>query len=348
MGETRPIRSMNNTRWPYSHLNAGSAAFSTLLAAPGRGNSHYVTGFLLGGGGDADGFHLIRNTCIKSDGTDTWTIPDTGTVLDWDTKANDGDFTLEIWLKMGSTVTTVPGFMRRGDETSDGWALELAAGKPKFTVHDGANSATITATTTINNGKWYLVTVTVDRSSATGLNIYVNGTIAATPVDVTSVTAAVDGGTTAVYTGIAAKDIYLGPVGMYIDAFLSAATVLSNYERGIGRKYTGSETDLTIGYNNDEGVGTTNFNESSTGTMDVTNSGIVWIDGDGPPFDREGSFKRVGKFVTGALSTNGVFSGMGFTFPHAVKIGNNNPLRINETDGAFDLILFGYTDAAGA
>ncbi|KKL92037.1 hypothetical protein LCGC14_1888740, partial [marine sediment metagenome] len=63
--------------WPYSHLNAGSAAFSHLVDAPGPNSSWYITGFILTGGATADGFSFLRRASLRFNGnTDTFTVTD--------------------------------------------------------------------------------------------------------------------------------------------------------------------------------------------------------------------------------------------------------------------------------
>lgn len=354
--EIRPIKP--GVDWPLRHLNAGTAGVKQLLAAPGNSLSHFVTGFVLSGGATTNGFHLLRRNCLVFNGnTDTFTIPDNATDLDWANKAGDGDFSLEMWVRMPAATGAIAGLMKRGDPAADGWALEItSAGVAKFTMHDGTAAAVaITGTRPLQDDAWHLITVTVDRSSTTGLNLYIDGVSDATAVDITSVTDAMDGGTTAVCTGIASKTFYVSAIGMYVDSFLAAATVLSNYNSGIGQKYSGTETGLTFGYNCDEGVGTTVYPVSNTAAHNVTIANTAWAPSRaagstaavtvcGVPFDADDSLDAIGKFVTGVLSTNGYLTPTAITFPHAIRIGRNNPLRILETDGAWDLVLFGFTD----
>jgi hypothetical protein len=258
--------------------------------------------------------------------------------------------------------------MKRGDESSDGWLLEVtAAGLAKFTAHDSAAAATITGTTSVFD-KWTLITVVLERDSATGLKIYVDGRDdQSTAVSTTALDLTLDGGTTVVSTGVTSKVNYLGPVGMYIgaNAALSAATVLSNWNEGWGRKYDGSETGLAAAWNNDEGTGAACYNVLSATGSTVALSGTAWspskqdgstaaITVQGPPFQKVSErnlhevgdqMPAIGKFGTGVLSTNGVFQPVAVTFPQAIRCGRGNPLRILETDGAHSLILFGRTSS---
>ena len=344
--------------WPVNHLNADTAGVKQLLAAPGNKNSHFVTGMVLNGRTDDDGITLLRRDCLVfNSGTDTWTVPDNSTDLDWGTLAADGDFSLEVWINIPAATAAIVSLLKRGDETNDGWLLEITAtGKAKFSFDDGTNDAIITGGTDLGDGAWHLITVTVDRSSTTGLNIFVDGVIDATPVDPTAVTGALAGGTTAVMTGVANKTFYVSAVGLYINALISATTVLSNYNEGFGKKYSGGETDLTMAYNNDEGIGTTNYDILNTTAHDVTNSNTTWapsiqngataaVEVCGVPFDSEVVTHHVGKFTTGKITTDGVMSPVVLALPEEsyIKIGRNCPLNILETNGAFDLQLFGFT-----
>jgi hypothetical protein len=328
--------------------------------------SHYVTGYSLDGAlADGDGFHLLRRSCLYFNTTDTWTAADHSTDFDWGTEAASGHFALEVWCYVPSATGAHATLMKRGDEAADGWLLEItAAGVAKFTAHDSAASMSITGSTPIWD-RWVFIAVVAERNSATGLNLYIDGASDATAVDTTALDLTLDGGTTVVSTGVSGKDSWLGPVGMYIgsSANLSAATILSHYNGGIGRKYDGSETGLAVGFNNDEGTGTICYDILGDDNNKATVSGTAWTPAKqsgstaamttcGPPFASarettpEDPLEAVGKFGTGVLSTNGVFSPVVVTFPHAIKIGNANPLRILETNGSFSLVVFGYTDAS--
>lgn len=356
------VRIMDNTgkevnpgasnRWPVSHLNAGTAGVKQLLTAPGNTRSHYVTGYILTGGATTTGFYFLRQNALAFTNSDTLTIPNNSTDLDWANKASNGDFTVEMWLQTAADIDNIATLLVRGNEASDGWKLEIASGKAKFSWHDGSNSTiAITGDTDVDDGSWHLITVTIDRSSSTGMNIYVDGASDATAVDPTGNTAAMTGGTTVVSTGVAAGTYYMSAFALYIDSTLSAATVLSNYNSGIGQKYEGDETGLDFAYNLDEGSGTTCYSRLLDTNHDIALSNTAWIPSrqlgstaevniDGIPINEQDMMRAVGKFVTGIGTA---FGGTFIIFPHPIKIGRNCPLNILETDGGFDLVVFGYT-----
>jgi len=355
--------------WPVRHLNAGTAGCKQLLPAPGNNLSHYVTGFILGGGAAADGFYLLRRNCLLFNAAaDTLSLADHGTDFDWGTKAANGDFRLDFWINLAATTTAVPNLVTRGDEASDGWNIELTtASVVKFTIHDASHSQTITGGTAIDDGSWHLISCVVDRSSATGMQIYVDAVADATAVDPTAVTDTLDGGTTVVLTGADNVTFYISTIGMYIGSTtpLTLADIAATYNLGIGKKYSGSETALVVGFNTDEGIGTACHDvlndASNVGTLQAgmwapskQNGATAAVEVQGAPFedttiaDDDDYLDAMGKFLTCIESADE--GSMGLTvpqivnFPHAIKIGRNNPLRILETDGAFDLVVFGFTE----
>jgi len=364
MQETRPAKS--DTNWPIVHLNGNTAKSTTLLNASGGRSSHWITGYQLDGVLVMDdGFHLLRRACVHISGAETWTVPDDD-IFDWaaDTGGTDGHFALEMWVYIPSAGGAVASLLQRG-AADNGWVLSVDAnGLVTFTVDDGTDATlTITSTSSISDG-WHLITVTCIRNSTTGLNLYIDGVSDADAESTASLDGAVDGGTTIVATGETGDDLWLGPIGIYegSSAALSAATVLANYNEGIGRKYDGSETGLVAAWNNDEGTGTLCYDILNNDTVKATINAELWsprkqagataaVKKCGPPFrkadesDADDPLPTVGLFNTATVvgTTDNVIQATTVTFPQAIKIGRNNPVRILETNGAFSLILFGFT-----
>lgn len=335
--ETRPAKPQDG--WPVSHLNAGSAAFTEVLATPGANQSHYVEGFILTGGATADGFSFIRRSCVVlNSATDTITITD-------DVALNPvaGDFSIVIGLKIPKTITAMPALLDKYKAAStDGYLLTLVAGKLVFLMADtDGDDATITSDTEVNDGLWHQVVISCDRDSTTGLNIYVDGKAAATAVTPVACDGSITGdGDNLVLTGVATYAMYLSTLAIYKAKALSAAEVTTLWADGAGSKFTGSETGMSACWNTDEGVGEI---LDLVGSNDGTGANVTWEDGQGLPIDPH-TLKKVGSFGTGVIVTSGGLPGTAVTFPHAIKIGRNNPIRIEETDGAFNLVLFGRTD----
>ncbi len=359
--ETRPMKCGSN--WPIVHLNGGTAKSTTLLNGSQGRSSYWITGYQLDGAlVKDDGFYLLRRSCLFFNTTDTWTAADGGALLDIAAGAS-GHFTFEMWVYVPTDTGAVANLLVRGDEAVEGYKIEItSAGLVKFTMRDAAVPITITGGTSIFGG-WHLITVVGERNSATGLNLYVDGVSDATAVTTVAMTGGIDSGiTTVVSTGVSNKDSYLGPIGFYTgaSAVLSAATVLANYNEGIGRKYHGGETGLSVAWNNDEGTGVLCYEIKNNDGYKSTVSGTAWspskqsggtaaVSKCGPPFRREDEddavnpLPTVGLFGTAKETATGVLQAVAVTFPQAIEIGRNNPVRILETDGAFSLILHGFT-----
>ena len=361
MQETRPAKS--GTNWPIVHKNGGTAKSTTLLNGSGGTSGHWITGYQLDGVlATGEGFHLLRRSCLYFDTTDTWTAADGGSLLDIANEAASGHFAIEMWVYVPTATGAVAALLTRATVGTEGFTLEItSAGLVKFTIKDGTTSITITGGTSIFGG-WHLITVVGERASATGLNLYIDGVVDAIAVDISAMNDAVDAAGTMICTGVSNKDMWVGPIGFYTgaSAALSAATVLANYNSGIGRKYDGSETGLSLAWNNDEGVNNYCYDIKNVEVYKATVSGTAWSPSKqsggtaamkkcGPPFrkanedDANNPLPAVGLFGTGVLVTDGVMNAISVTFPQAIEIGRNNPVRIEETNGDFSLILFGFT-----
>jgi len=364
MQETRPAKS--DTNWPIVHRSGAAAKSTTLLNASAGRSSHWITGYQLDGALlKDDGFWLLRRACAHINGADTWTVTDDD-IFDWASEADDGHFALEMWVYIPSAGGAVAGLMKRGSAT-DGWVLSVDAnGLVTFTVDDNtiATALSITSTSSIHNG-WHLITITCIRDSATGLNLYIDGVSDATAKTTVALNETVTGGDDITITGETGDDLWVGPIGMYegSSAELSAATVLVNYNEGIGRKYDGSETGLIAAWNNDEGIGSACYDILNNDAAKAALSVELWsptkqsgataaVKKCGPPFrkadeiDADDPLPSLGLFKTATVigATDNVIQPVAVTFPQAIKIGRNNPVRILEpTTGTFDLILHGFT-----
>lgn len=294
---------------------------------------------------------------------DTWTATDGGALLDIGTETADGHFAIEMWVYVPTATSAVASLLVRGNEATTGFKLAISsAGKVVFTIKDGTVACTITSTKSVFGG-WHLITVVGERDSETGLNMYIDGVADATAVDTKSMNDAINPETTLVITGVSNKDMWVGPLGLYTgaSAALTAAKVLENYNEGIGRKYHGAETGLALAWNNDEGVGTACYEIGNNAGYVAAISGATWsptkqsgataaVSKCGPPFekanedDADDPLGTIGLFTTGILvATDGVMEPISVTFPQAIRIGKNNPVRILETNGSFSLLLFGNT-----
>ena len=359
--ETRPMKC--GTNWPIVHLNGNTAKSTTLLNNSGGRSSHWITGYQLDGAlVKDDGFHLLRRSCLYFDTNDTWTAADGGALLDIANEASDGHFAIEMWVFVPTATGAVAGLLTRATVGTEGFTLEItSAGLVKFTIKDGTTSITITGSKSIFGG-WHLITVVGERDSTAGLKMYRDGISDATAVTTTAMNDAIDAAGALISTGSSNDDMWIGPIGFYTgaNAVLSADKVLSNYNKGIGRKYDGSETGLSLAWNNDEGTGTLCYDIKNEDGYKATVSGTAWspskqsggtaaVKKCGPPFkkqyegDADNPLPAVGLFGIAIETATGVLQAVAVTFPQAIEIGRNNPVRILETDGQFSLILHGYT-----
>jgi len=283
--------------------------------------------------------------------TDTLTIAD-----DTSLQMATGDFSLDLWFRwVTGTVAQVGGLVSKFSGT-EGYKLEITdAGLAKFTFGDADESVSLSSTTVVTDGWWHHICVTVDRSEKTGFVLYVDGVAEATSTDATADPTDIEGAVSAAatdltMTGIASVTFHVSNLGIYKAKALSAAEVATLFgaavfskpstvkAKGTGTKYTGEETSVVVAMPLDEGTGTVCYNMVS-GTVDGTLSGVTFAD-DGVPFDDE-TLVNLGPFVwaTGVPARD-------VTFPHPIKIGRKNPIRVLETDGSFNLILFGCTKHA--
>ena len=362
MQETRPAKSGVN--WPIIHTSGATAKSTTLLNAVEGRSSHWITGYQLDGAlAKDDGFYLLRRNCVYFASNNTWTAADSGTYLDI-ASGSSGHFAFEMWVYVPTATDAVAGLLTRATVGTEGYTLEVitSTGVVKFTIKDGTTSVTITGATPIFGG-WHLITVVGERASTTGLKLYIDGVSDATAVDLSGMTGAVDAAGAMICTGVSSEDMWIGPIGFYTgaNAALSAATVLANYNEGIGRKYHGRESGLSVGYNNDEGSGNYCYDIKNVDANKSTASGHAWsptkqsggtaaIPRCGPPFrqaeenDAVNPLPALGLFGTAKESATGVLQAVAVTFPQAIEIGRNNPVRILEaTTGQYTLLLHGFT-----
>lgn len=333
--ETRPMKPEDG--FPISHTNVASVV-TPLADSPGANQSWFITGFIMSGGSSADGFSFLRRAALAlSDDDETVTISDADEL-----EPAGGDFTIVFGIKTGDV--TLANIISKWEAADKGYNIEvLSTGQLKITFGDGTTTKDITSRNKINDGRWHYVIVNWKYQTTTGLSLYIDNEEAADAVNNESVGSVTGGNGNLVIKGTDGKTVNISVLGLYKAQILSEAERTALWANGAGSKFTGNETGLSGAWNLDESSGHTLTHLDMKGVNDGTSSStILWLNGEGFPIDPHTLEESI-FYTVGVINTDGVIPTTVVNLPHAIKIGRNNPIRINEigTSG-WGLELYGY------
>jgi hypothetical protein len=329
-------------RWPVTVTVAG-AAYVTPLPAPSNSMSHYVTGL---NASAASTVRFPRRQCVlfnEAAAADFITTGDAAGVQIADAK----DFIILFWFKAASGQVSTGDFVSKINGTN-GYTVEIDAnGKLKVSIGDADTEATITSTRAVNDGNWHHVAIYFEYNLATGLNLFIDGVATGTPATTVGIAGVGTGAAGLILGGgstSATKTIHMSQFGIYVNADLSttyAAIITAHYNkeggRVIGKKFVGTETNLQVAYNLDEGTSTvtTDLVGALDGTAEAT---VTWVN-DGAPFEVFSDNTK--EPLPEVQARNG--AAISDIFPHPIKIGRNAPLHVN-ISAAATVTFFGFTD----
>lgn len=340
--ETRPMRPEDG--FPIPHTNAGFAAITKLADSPGANQSWFITGFVLSGAGDGDSFSFLRRNMLSFTAADnTLTVSDAAEL-----EPVSGDFAIEFGIK--TSDVSLASFISKMS-ANNGYNIEvLNTGRLKVTFGDGSDTASITSYNRIDDDILHQVIVNWDANSETGLSLIIDGESVAAAVDNTDVGSVTGVDANLIVAGTDNKTVYLSTLGLYKGQYLSSAEIATRWAGGAGSKFIGNETGISGAWNIDEGV-STDHQDLTTNNNDGTSLNTTWDDaGEGFPIDPH-ALKQTIAYIAGVIdlypsATGNDYAGVIPTaivnLPHAIKIGRNNPIFINETDGGFGLELYGF------
>jgi len=342
--ETRPMRPEDGS--PISHTNAGSAAITKLADSPGINLSYYITGFILSGAGNGDGFSFLRRDALTFTAADnTIIVTDSA-----DLEPAEEDFAIVFGIKTSDHTLASMISKWEAAGVGKGFNVEiLNTGQVKVTFGDGSATTDITSYNKINDDNWHQVIVNWEyqEASGEGLNLYIDGELAATAASNKSL-GTIEPTANFVVCGSDSKSFDISTLALYKGQTLSSAEIAALWNDGVGHKFTGSETGLTGAWNIDEGIGT-DHQDLTINNNDGTSLNTTWgNNGVGFPIDPH-TLKQTITYSGGIIdlypsATGNDYAGVipiaVVNLPHAIKIGRNNPIFISETDGGFGLELY--------
>jgi len=176
---------MDNSVVGYWHFDEGTSTLA--YDASGMGN----TGTLTNGPTWQSGASCKAGGCLDLNGSTQYVSVADSTALSVAT----GDFSVAAWVKLDGT-TNDRVINKWLNSSTRGWILDANTGTTgtnqpgylRFRMNDGSNNFDYAVDGNLDDAAWHHVAVMIDRDSATGLMLYVDGAQIGTSQDPTSVT----------------------------------------------------------------------------------------------------------------------------------------------------------------
>jgi hypothetical protein len=187
--------------WKFDGSNEDSSGSSNDLITSAIASSDYVP--------------ARQDRAVRMDGSTSYFYIADANAVDFDFETNT-DFTLEGWIKLDSGFSS-SGIISKWNGTA-GYYLEIDSNsKLHFYASDGTYFDELTGSTSLTEKTWYHLAITGDRDGQ--LNLYINGSIDATAVNMQTVNIAND------------ADLYIGRHGTSYYSGEIALLAISNIAR---------------------------------------------------------------------------------------------------------------------
>ena len=231
-----------------------------------------------------------------------------------------GDFSLAFWARLDSSSTQ--GVLQKNG--SAGYAVKFNSGNLILTLNDSGGSSDFTLASSLNDNKWHVYVITVDRS---GNAIAYVDNVAQTGVSVSGKSGNLDN-TSAFQIGVVGSDGNAGvSFGNYVALYKSALSASNASKIYFSRDNVKALASVVVDLRNQ----TETFNDigSSVSPLTVTTNGSI-------TFNEKRLTEFTGTNVL-ATSTLGYTTGSGGTVTQGNSSGKGTAVTLNKATGQITL-----------